>query len=149
MSDVGLFKVCHHSFEFYRHPLLKESFHRVCPTHGSDINRPFSPIDFVFPIQMMWRYPGEYFLSNLDIFMLARDLFKEHNKSSNPLGIVTLSILGKQNRQAKEVYRIIRTATAPARCTITITSKILQLAAIPAVVYFFSGQSEANNSQWD
>jgi len=79
--------------------------------------------------------------------MLARDLFKEHNKSSNPLGIVTLSILGKQNRQAKEVYRIIRTATAPARCTITITSKILQLAAIPAVVYFFSGQSEANNSQ--
>jgi len=38
------------------------------------------------------------------MFALWRSLFNEHNKSSNLLGIVTWSVLGKQNRQAKKVY---------------------------------------------
>ena len=59
---------------------------------------------FVFPIQIMWRRPGEYFLSRLDIFMLARGVFNEHNKRLNFLGIVTWSALEKQNRQAIKVY---------------------------------------------
>ena len=40
-------------------------------------NRPFSLVDFVFPMQIMWRYSGEYFISKLDIFMLARSLLNE------------------------------------------------------------------------
>ena len=51
--------------------------------------RPFWLVDFVFPIQIMWRYPGEYFLSKLDILMLTRSLFNEHDKGSNLLGIIT------------------------------------------------------------
>ena len=34
-------------------------------------------------------YSGEYFVSKLDIFMLAHSLFNELNKGSNPLGIVS------------------------------------------------------------
>ena len=56
----------------------------------------------VFPTQIMWRYPGESFLSKLDIFMVARSLLNEHHKDSNLLGIVTWPALGKQNRQAKK-----------------------------------------------
>ena len=52
-------------------------------------SRLFSLAGFVFPIQIMRRYSGEYFLSKLDIFMLACSLFNEHDKSSNLLGIVT------------------------------------------------------------
>ena len=36
--------------------------------------------------------------------MIARSLFNEHGKSSNFLGILTWSVLGKQNRQAKQVF---------------------------------------------
>ena len=42
-------------------------------------NRPFSLVDFVFPT-IMWRYSGEYFLSKLDIFMLARGLLMNTTK---------------------------------------------------------------------
>ena len=69
-----------------------------------EFNTPFSLTDVVFPIEIMWRYPWECFLSKFHIFMLARSLFNEHNKSSNLLGIVAWSALGKQNRQAKKVY---------------------------------------------
>ena len=36
--------------------------------------------------------------------MLARSLLNEYDKGSNPLGIVTWSVLGKQNEQVKKVY---------------------------------------------
>ena len=41
------------------------------------------------------------FFQKLDIFMLARGLSNEHSKSLNLLGIVTWSVLGKQNWHAK------------------------------------------------
>ena len=63
-----------------------------------------SLVDFVFPMQIMWRLPGECCLSKLDIFMLAHSLLNEHDEGSEFLGIVTWSVLGKQNRQAKNVY---------------------------------------------
>ena len=69
-----------------------------------EFNTPFSLTDVVFPIEIMWRYLWECFLSKFHILMLARSLFNEHNKSSNLLGIVAWSALGKQNRQAKKVY---------------------------------------------
>ena len=31
-------------------------------------NRPFSLVNFVFPMQIMWQFPGDCFLSKLDIF---------------------------------------------------------------------------------
>ena len=70
----------------------------------SSCNRPFSLVDYVFPVQIMWRYPGEYFLSKLDIFTLENSLFNEHDKDSNLLSIASWSVLGKKNRQAKKVY---------------------------------------------
>ena len=39
-----------------------------------------------------------------NIFMLACSLFNEQDKGSNLLSIVTWSVLGKQNVQAKKVY---------------------------------------------
>ena len=39
----------------------------------------------------------------LDVFMLARSFFNEHDKGSYLLGTVTWSVLGTQNRQAKKV----------------------------------------------
>ena len=38
---------------------------------------------------------GEYFLSKLDIFMIAHSLFNEHNKGSNLTGIIAWSALAK------------------------------------------------------
>ena len=40
-----------------------------------EFNRPFSLVDFVLPTQIMWRYPGEYFLWKLHIFTLDRRSF--------------------------------------------------------------------------
>ena len=45
---------------------------------------------FCFPNKLMRGYLGEYFLSKLDIFMLAPSLFNEHDKDSNLLGIVIM-----------------------------------------------------------
>ena len=55
---------------------------------------PFLPLDFVFPTQIMWRYPEEHFSfkQKLDIFTLTRSLFNEHLKGSNLLGIGTWSV---------------------------------------------------------
>ena len=44
------------------------------------------------------------FLPKLDIFMLARSLFNEHDKCSNLVDIITWSILEKQNWQSKKVF---------------------------------------------
>ena len=57
--------------------------------HSRGLNRPFSLVDFIFPLQIIWRYPGEYFLSKFDILMikvLAGSLFKEKDHGSNLLG---------------------------------------------------------------
>ena len=47
---------------------------------------------------------GEYFLSTLDIFMLARSLFNEYSKGPNLPDTITRSVLRNQNLQAKKVY---------------------------------------------
>ena len=59
---------------------------------------------FVYPILIMWWYPRENLLSNLDIFMPACSLFNEHDKGSNRVCIVTWSVLRKQKWQAKKFY---------------------------------------------
>ena len=59
---------------------------------------------FVYPILIMWWYPRENFLSNLDIFMPACSLFNEHDKGPNRVCIVTWSVLRKQKWQAKKFY---------------------------------------------
>ena len=41
------------------------------------------------------------------IFMLACALFNEQDKGSNPLSIISWSVLGKQNVQAKKVYCLL------------------------------------------
>ena len=66
------------------------------------LNRLFSLVDFVLPIQIMWWYLGEYFLSKVEIFMLASSLFNENDKGSNLLGIVTWSVLRKRKRSIAE-----------------------------------------------
>ena len=51
----------------------------------NSLNRPFSLVhDFVLPIQIMWRYPAQYFLSTLEIFVLACSLFNEHDEGVKP-----------------------------------------------------------------
>ena len=84
-------------------------FIKVHKNRLSKIHRPFWLVDFVLPIQIMWRSPGEYWLSKLDIFMLARSLSNEHDKGSNLLGIVTWYVLRKQNPTSeKRSIRIAR-----------------------------------------
>ena len=84
------------------HNKSKQNFHDHCCDMNKN-NRPFSLVQFVFPIQIMWRYSREYFLSKLDIFMFAHSLPNKQDKDSNLLGIVTWPALGKQNGQAKKV----------------------------------------------
>ena len=84
------------NFKWVLHYMLG-LFEITCPTDLFRLSILFSPI------QIMWRHTGEYFLSKLEILRLAHSFFNEHDKGSNLLGIVTWSVLGKQNRQAKEV----------------------------------------------
>ena len=121
------------------------------------LNRSSSLVGFVFPI--MWRYPGECFLSKLDIFLLARSLFNEQDKGLNLLGFVTCtrSVLAKQNRQAKIVYcRIPRNLFGFYWIRITSISFRLVLQRMPPRVNS-SGQilwgilqlQQENCCQWD
>ena len=63
-------------------------------------NRPFSLVDFVFPIQVMWRFLGGLNLCRILLQRLRAKTLKE----STLQGIVAWSVLGTQNRQAKKVY---------------------------------------------
>ena len=63
------------------------------------MNRPFSLVYFVFPIQIMWWYSGDLILCLANIVILACTLFNEQDKGSNLLSIITWSVLGKQNVQ--------------------------------------------------
>ena len=63
-------------------------------------NTPFSLVDFVFPPQILWRYPGEY--SKLDIFMLPRSLSNEHDMGSNLMGIRRHMICIGKTKSASE-----------------------------------------------
>lgn len=45
-------------------------FHRRL---NGNFNKPFSFVDFVFPMQILRRYPGGYFLSKLDTFIYSSE----------------------------------------------------------------------------
>ena len=65
-----------------------------------------SLVDFGFPIRIM-----HVTIPKGVIFMLTRSLFNEPDKGSNLLGIVTWSVLGKQNQRTSEKGQFSRILT--------------------------------------
>ena len=73
------------------------------------VNRPFSLVALVFPIQIMWRYLRALSLCRVHQKDCVRAWKCRPTLEKNTLsGIVTWSLLGKQNRQAEKAPLLVK-----------------------------------------
>ena len=82
-------------------------------------NRPFSLVDFVFPMQVMWRYLGGLNLCYIHYKDCVRAWKCPTLKENTLQGIVAWSVSGTQNRQRKRT--IIITKAVPMFLSFTLS----------------------------